>query len=193
MKSFSKGLLALALIASSSSVFASSAYLVTRGSIEFGGDELATVYFDDGDDETTRAGEGIYVSIGGGIDHSPTWQSHLTVGYKFGGSEGDNGDLELTSFPFELMTYHRAPTGNWRAGAGVVYVSDMSLESSGVIDGIDVDFEDAMGYVIEANWYFRNYQMMYWGVRGTIIEYETEETGSKVDGNNLGLLFGVSF
>lgn len=191
MNNYKAGLLALAIIGTVNTASAASPSLILRGSAEFGGEELVTVYYRNGDDDKTRAGDGLQFAIGALLKHSPTWESQMTVGYKIGGSTGDNGELDLTSVPFEIMTFHRAPL--WRVGAGVNYVTNLELESSGVLDGIDVDFKDAMGFVVEADWFLRNNDDIYFGVRGTVIDYETENTGATVNGNSFGLVFGINY
>lgn len=170
---------------------ANSVYPVLRGSAEFGGEELATVQFRDGDDDTTRVGDGFQIAVGVGMDHSRSWESSLTVGYRIGGTTAENGDLDLSSVPVELITFHRTPL--WRVGAGVNYVSNVQLEGSGVVDNLDVDFKDAMGFIVEADWFFRHNPKMFFGVRGTVIDYETELTGQRVNGNSFGLVFGTGF
>ena len=163
---------------------------VLRGSAEFGGDKLATVYYYDGYEETTRAGDGLQLAIGLGLQHSSTWYSQATLGYRIGGTSGDIGDLELTSVPVEFMTFHQTP--RWRAGAGVTFVNNPRLESSGVLRGLDADFKDAAGYIGEIDWFLGSDHRFYFGIRGTFIDYETETLGSEVNGNSFGITFGTN-
>lgn len=97
--------------------------LLVEGAIEFGGDDLTTVVFTNGDNETIRAGDGI--SLHAGFKHKfNAGQSMLkgTIGYKFDTTSADNSDVgtssllmraasgsDLTS-RFSKRRYERMPT-----------------------------------------------------------------------------------
>lgn len=188
---FVPGLAAAAvLLAIAPALHAEALSTVIRGSAELGGEKLATVVYEDGYEDTTRAGDGFQFAIGVGIEHGLSWYSQATIGYKIGGSTGDNGDLDLTSVPLEVMTFHQTP--RWRLGAGVTYMANPKMNGSGVLEGLDVAFEDAMGFIVEYDWRFANDPRFFLGVRGTAIDFETENVGTQVDGNSIGLTFGMN-
>lgn len=202
MNKFLKGL-ALVLLAGTANVSnATSPLLILKGSLEYGGDKLFTAHFVDGETETTRAGDGKHLAIGVGVEHSPKWQSEATVGSSLEGTLGENGSLELSSIPYELLTFRLSSSKKWRAGGGIKYVTNMKMEGGGIIDGLAVDFENAAGVIFEADWFLgqkdrdrlkQKRGMAYFGIRGTLIDYEIKNIDRKFDGNSLGLVFGIGF
>lgn len=192
----------MALASSANIALADSPYFLLRGNADYGGDELLTVPYENGDTETIRAGDGLQLAFGVALDHSARWQSEATVGYRLGGAVGENGALEFDSIPYELLTFYRSPTGKWRAGGGLVYVTNLDLTGTGVVDGFQADFKDSLGFILEADWYLglkdKKYlknekSMAYFGLRGTIIDYEVVQTDETFKGNSVGLVFGLGF
>lgn len=196
-----KGLAVAGLLATTTFAHAASTSFVLKTSAEFGGDELFIAHFTNGDIETTRAGDGLQFAIGAGFEHSPTWQSEATIGFRFGGTIGENGSLEFDSVPYELLTFYHSKSGKWRAGGGLTYVTRMSLDGAGIIEGYAVDFENALGGIIEFDWFLGledkarvpQQATAYFGIRGTLINYERVDQNGKIDGNSLGLVLGFGF
>lgn len=183
-------LCAACLAASYTTASAAEISPLLRASVDFGGDELATVIFTDGEQETTRAGDGLHFAAGVGLKHSPSWYSQASIGYKMGGTVSQNGELTLTSIPLELMSFHQTP--RWRAGFGVSYVSHLEMDSSGVLEGLNVSFENATGFIAEWQWLFSPNDRYYLGIRANVIEHKIDHSDATINGNNLGIAFGIN-
>ncbi|HEY4650137.1 MAG TPA: hypothetical protein VIG72_01935 [Pontibacter sp.] len=95
--------------------------LLLGGAFEFGGDEVAKVYFTNGQDQSVRAGQGVSVAVGAEFQFPKAEQLLLraTIGYKYVTTQADNAHIRLTRVPLQF-------TANWmatekiRVGAGIV-------------------------------------------------------------------------
>lgn len=120
------------------------------GGLTFGGDRLATAVFTNGESENIDAGE--LIQIGGGL----LWNlpdSLVSVGlslnYHTDSSTAENGEVEFTRYPIELLAHYRFAQ-DWRVGGGLRYV--VSPEFEGHIDFVTnetVKFDNALGLVLE--------------------------------------------
>jgi hypothetical protein len=190
----SKSLLLLTLVAAFVGPLAAQAAEIRpllKAGFDFGGDTLVRVTFTDGSSETIKANEGLYVGGGAVITNDArNFEFHVTLAYKFALINASNGDVEWTRFPLEALAFYRFD--KFRLGGGLAYHINHELEGSGVVGGLDVKFENALGAVVQADW--RITDQIAAGVRYTALKYEAKAplTGStKSDG--LGLTFTWSF
>lgn len=116
--------------------------------IEFGGDEVAEVYFTNGDTQSVNAGQGVSLFVGGQYQF-PQVESLLvraTVGYKYVTTQADNAHIRLTRVPLIF-------TANWliaekvRMGAGIAMHQGINFKADGV--GDDITFSNARGPIFE--------------------------------------------
>ncbi len=164
---------------------------LVKAGVDFGGDTMVTAVFSDGFTEEVRANDGFY--IGGGaviIDNARNMEYHLTLAYKFASIDGTDGDIEWSRIPLEALAFYRF--SRVRLGGGLTYHINPRLEGGGSAGGLDVDFKNALGVVLQADW--RVNQMIGVGARYTILEYDAEGAffGS-AKSNGVGVTLSINF
>lgn len=187
-------LLAIALSASADPTATDAnlgAHFVLTGGLTYGGDKIATIDYEDGDDANIRAGSLFLLGLGGDYRFSPNWELQLTVNYQFDQANAENGDASFHRLPVDLLGFYRQ--GSHRFGGGVTYHINPEFEADfDDIDGdFDVDFDNALGLVVEYDYFFTDSVSL--GVRYTSIEYEASDFNAEVDGSYFGLLLNGYF
>jgi hypothetical protein len=164
---------------------------IVKAGYDFGGETLVTVFFTDGSSERIKANEGLY--LGGGAvfaSESGSMEFHLTLAYKMEMVDGRNGDAEWTRIPLEALAFYRFPKA--RVGGGLAYHLSPSLEGSGTISALDIDFKDALGVVLQADYRFTD--RLAAGLRYTMMEYEAKAPFSgKAKTDGVGITFSYAF
>lgn len=133
-----------------------------------GGDTLVTVIFVDGDRESIKANEGFY--FGGGlsfVSDDKIIETEVSLAYKFQFIDASNGDVTWSRFPLEGLVFYRFP--KVRLGGGVTYHLNPDLSGSGVISGLNVDFDNAFGAILQAD--YRLTDKLNLGARYTMLDY----------------------
>lgn len=157
-------------------------FLIT-GALELGGDEVAEVYFTNGNTQSVKAGQGGSLGIGGQFQFGTLEQLLLraTVGIKYVTTAADNAHIRLTRVPVIL-------TGNWMAtkklrfGAGLAMHRGIRFKADGI--GQDVTFKAASGPVFEAA-----YSGI--GLSYTAMKY-TDQSKQTYSANAIGLTFSLT-
>jgi hypothetical protein len=154
-------------------------------SLDFGGDDVAVVNFDNGDSQTITAGDGVSLFVGGLIrlDGQGFNTVRATVGYKVADTAASNADIRMSRIPFEVVFTHSFVNGI-RLGGGLVHHTDTKLYGDNYFE--DVEFDSATGYRIEAGWKWVLLQY-------TGIEYDVSGVDATIDGSNFGLLALIEF
>lgn len=185
-----------------------------------GGDDLATVEYDDGDYSVDIEAGGL-IYFGAGINYrfadSPL-SIQAGLGYHFDGADADNGDASFSRIPIDVIGFYNL--GNHRLGIGLTRHTNIDfekeIESFTYYEKVDTDFSDATGFVIEYNYLFS--RMVALGIRYTDIDYKYDYTqtqtgfgytyfpvfnygfinsieygSAKADGNNVGVFVHVLF
>lgn len=122
---------------------------VAEGAIEFGGDEVARIYFDDNSKQSVDAGQGLSAAVGFYVRPAPQWSARATVGYKYVTTKASNADIYLSRVPIELIGSYHFDNGV-RLGAGGVWHTGIKFHGDHIAP--DVDFDDAYGYTLEVGW-----------------------------------------
>lgn len=150
---------------------------VVGGSIEFGGDDIGTVFFTDGSSQDITAGDGVGGEIGiFGRPAPAPFALRATLGFKYATSQASNADINVNRLVFNLIGTHEV--GQFRYGGGLTHHSNISYDADGL--GPDGDFDDALGFTVELGWS--------WLVLSyTNIEYEAEGSRQDFDASNFGL------
>ena len=146
---------------------------------EFGGDNVAEVFYTNGSSQHIKAGQG--VTVAAGLHYQPLTfpvDFTATVGYKFVRTEAYNTDLGMDRVVLKLTGTYMLPQYFW-VDAGPVWHTDVHLNGDGYIP--DVDFDQAVGAEIGFGW-------RWIGVTYTDIHYNSPQTG-RVDGSNVGVTF----
>lgn len=168
------------------------AALDTRGLVkagfDFGGDVLQRVTFSDNTTETIKANDGFY--IGGGFAFVPdslNLEMHLTAAWKYTGVTASNGEIKFTRIPIEALGFFIADP--FRFGGGLIYHVNPKLERSGAVSGSDVEYDNAPGMVLQAD--YRISENIGAGVRYTFLEYE--QGGRSIRANGAGVAISGAF
>jgi len=152
-----------------------------------GGDDLISAERDNGDVDTLKAGEGVTFSAGVDYRVTPAFSLLGTVGYHSNRISADNGKLEFTRIPVELLAFYHF-NENWRVGAGVRYVSKPTLKGSGVASMPDIELDSTTSGVIEGEYlYGRN-----WGFQARYVHETLKLEGYqdvKADQYGLGVRY----
>ena len=159
-----------------------------KGGFDFGGDTLVTVQFVDGSTDSIKANEGFY--IGGGIAYIfPDYnlEAELSASWKYVGITASNGDVSFTRFPLEAMVFY--PWSWGRVGAGLTYHVNPNLKSSGLSSNFDVEFDNAVGAVVQAE--YRPSDNLGFGLRYTALDYTIG--GFDVKASGVGITISGSF
>ena len=146
--------------------------------LEFGGDEIATVAFTNGDDQSIYAGQGISLGIGGWFRpvESSQFQIQGVLGYKYAMTAASNADINVSRVVMKLNGVYPFADG-WFVGAGITHHSSPELNGDGFFE--DIAFDDATGFSAELGW-------KWVALRYTKIEYSSEFY-EDVDASSIGL------
>jgi hypothetical protein len=162
-----------------------------KAGLDFGGNTVVDVVFTDGSRDSIRANEGFY--FGGGasiINAANTIEVELSVAYKMAAVTGDNGDVDFGRIPLEALVFYRLE--KLRLGGGLTYHVDPKLDGSGVLSSVNVDFDNALGLVLQGDYRFGEHFTL--GLRYTGIKYEASAPFSgSVKGNGIGVTAGYRF
>ncbi len=153
---------------------------------ETGGDTLVTVVFVGGETDKIKANEGFLLGAGVSmLNATKDVETEVALSYKFDVITGSNGEVTFSRLPLDALVFYRLPSV--RLGGGVTYHLNPDLDGSGVASPFDTSFKNALGFVLQADW--RLTEKMNLGLRYTILDYEVESTGAKIDSNGLGIVF----
>jgi hypothetical protein len=119
--------------------------------LDWGGDDVATVYFEDNSSQDVRAGQGIAFSVGGYFRpvQSSAFEIDASIGYKYVTTAADNVDIHLSRTLLQLEGLYRWPNG-FTVGAGLISHLSPTLHGSDFLDNIK--FKDATGFNAEIGW-----------------------------------------
>ncbi len=162
--------------------------ILLQGGLHFGGDELVEADFTNGDDEKIKAGQLLSLSVGIGSAINESVEARLMVGVKFDSIDASNADIEFYRYPVSALFLYSA-SEKINIGGGLTYHLNPSLSGDGVASDIDADFDDALGFVLTAEYALSN--RSYAAVQYTKIDYDIFD--ESVSGNSIGGIFGVRF
>lgn len=156
-------------------------FLIT-GSIEFGGDDLAYLYYEDGHTQSINAGQGGTISIGADFELSKRKDIFFrtTIGYKYLTSSADNVHVRLTRIPIELTANYNFAKKFW-IGTGVVTHTGIKLNFDGLAP--NEKYKTALGPILKFG-----YGGL--GISYTIMSYK-DQYGFKYSANSFGLNFAI--
>jgi len=148
--------------------------------LDFGGDDIATVYFEDDSSQDITAGQGVAVSIGGYFRpiESSSFEIDASIGYKYATTQADNADINISRTMLQLEALYRWPNGFY-LGAGVIQHMSPELNGDGFFP--DIEFDDATGFNAEIGWRWISLHF-------TDISYESD-LFEDVDASHVGIRF----
>ncbi len=152
--------------------------------LELGGDEVAEVYFTNGNTQSVKAGQGGSIAVGAQFRffNSDKLLVRSTVGIKYVTTAADNVHIRLTRIPIHL-------TANWmvarklRLGVGVATHQSIRFKADGI--GDNIKFDPATGPLFE---------LAYGGVglRYTLMKYK-DNANYTYSANAIGVSFSLVF
>lgn len=170
--------------------------LVFGADLEFGGDDVATVTFQDGDTQDVTTGDGLTLAVGGYLRPIAAlpFSVRATAGYKYAAPGDDDcrcgcdcdfdssldPDVELERWVFESVASYMWPSGLW-VGAGVTHHARTELDGNGFVPNLA--FDDATGPTFELGW-------KWLALSYTDLEY-TDTLGGRWDSESYGLTFSI--
>lgn len=118
---------------------------------EFGGDNLAEVYFTDGSTQTLNSGQGGTLFAGGQLRLNKSEKLFLrgSVGIKYLTTKADNVHIRLTRIPLQL-TVNYMPVKKLRVATGIVSHQAINLKFDGL--GQNEKFTSSPGLQFEAGY-----------------------------------------
>lgn len=121
------------------------------GALEFGGDNLAEVYFTDGSTQTMNAGQGGTLFAGGQVRLTKNDKLFLrgSVGIKYLTTKADNAHIRLTRVPL-VLSLNYMPVKKVRLATGIVSHQAINLKFDGL--GQDTKFTSVPGLQFEAGY-----------------------------------------
>lgn len=159
---------------------------------DFGGEELGKLYFADGSSASVRANNGMAINAGTILANGNTpFSTQITLGYKYGGQRGSNGDVTWSAIPLDVIEYYRL--SNLRMGLGLSYQMNPQLNvnlPSGYID----KYNNAFGLIAQFGWapIGAHYSI---DLRYTSIKFQLSDVpgAPMVDGSVAGLYTSIRF
>lgn len=150
------------------------------GALEFGGDEIAEVFFTNGETQSINAGQGGSIAIGAQIQFPKADKFLLrgSIGYKYVTTQADNVHIRLTRVPMQLTANFMAAP-KLRLGAGIVTHSGIKLNADGL--GDNLTFKSNAGPVFEIAYYGI-------GLSFTALKY-TDQNNETYSANAFGITF----
>jgi len=104
------------------------------GALEFGGDSVAEIYFEDDTDQSVNAGQGASIFAGGEIffTESEKFSLRATIGFKYVTTKATNYNITLTRFPIDISANYRFAK-DFRFALGTVTHQNIKFNSDGLI------------------------------------------------------------
>ncbi|HMH19212.1 MAG TPA: hypothetical protein VK572_13815 [Burkholderiales bacterium] len=170
--SLSKALAVVALVVAAVIPTASHAVDVRpiiKAGFNFGGDTLVTVNTTGGGSSTRslKANQGLYVGGGASI-LMDSIEVEVSLSYKFATIAAQNGDIDWTVIPVDALVFYRL--ASVRLGGGLTYHLSPTLKGSGDATGLKAKYDDALGFVLQADYVLRN--RYNFGLRYTNVSYK---------------------
>ena len=154
------------------------------GGLELGGDEIAEIYFTNGNKQSVRAGQGGLIGVGGQfqIPGAERFLLRSTVGIKYVTTAADDAHIRLTRIPI-IVTGNFMATPKLRLSAGLSMHRSIWFKTDGV--GDDYRFKPANGPIFE---------IAYAGVglTYTAMTYK-DQANHSYSANAIGLSFSIAF
>ena len=176
---------------------------IIKAGFDFGGDTVVSVGVTGGgsSSRSIKANDGVFVGGGASIlMDSKVLEVELSASYKFFTIHAQNGDIDWNVLPLDALVFYRLP--NVRLGGGLTYHLGPTLQGSGAANGLDAKYDDALGFVLQADYVLKN--RFNFGARYTNVNYKansihtnpaivatTPATNPKTSG--LGFVFSIHF
>lgn len=160
-----------------------------------GADTLAVLEFTGGDTQEIKPGNGIMLSVGGGLIFFGPSQHRLElvldVGVKYSTMRpAENADLSFVRVPIELLAFYRNEQAYFRVGGGTALYASNSISGSGAASGIDTSFDPAFAGIVQADFISGGF---FGGLRYTILSLRPDGGSRSFAANSIGVGVGYYF
>ena len=157
--------------------------------LEYGGDEVLELLFENGNTQKMRAGQGVTLFGGARIRLIDQLDLDASIGVKYVTTAADNLDLRFLRFPVEAMLRYEVGSNVFISGGVTKHINNTFKVSAG--DGILAEgtqaFTSNLGYRVEAGWRFV-------GLSYTVLKYRTEvQPREEIGANTVGMVFRYGF
>lgn len=159
-----------------------------QAGIHYGGDDLVTATFTNGDTEKLKGGGLFTVSAGVGFDVTEKAEARLMAGVKLDTIEAENGSAKFVRFPLEAIYMYRS-TEEISVGGGLSYHLNPKVSGDGIASPVGAKFDNALGFVLMLDYALPT--NVYFGAKFTKIDYEIQ--GDSFSGNSIGVTVGYRF
>lgn len=170
------------------------------GGFAFGGDELLVARFDDGSEQTMRAGDGVCMSFHG--MHTPIWFGEHAFGlggrgdfgFKVSSITADNGSMNFWRFPLVGMAHAVTRISEHvfiPVAFGFHYEIARGLSGSDALEPFDVDVENGLGWTTEVSMYWHGGLVFETGGRYTSLTLDF--AGTPIDASSFMAFFKAHF
>ncbi len=159
------------------------------GGLTFGGDKLATVLYTDGSTDSVTAGGTFELHAGMDYRMNDDISIQGTAGYHFDLTKpASNGGVTFSRFPLEMMAYYHS-NDFFRIGGGSRIVLRPRLKGDGVASATNRSFSNTFGFVVEGEY-------MVIPALGIKVRYVREKYKGKgfsgsINGNHIGVLANI--
>jgi hypothetical protein len=163
---------------------------VLGAGLTYGGDKIATAFYDDDIEFNIKGGDSVALLAGLDYRFNPQFSVQGTVGYHVDQARARNGHMRFDRVPLELLGYYHV-SEKVRVGGGLRYVTNVSFSSSGASDVGDFDFSDSTGAVAEIEYAYSprvGFKLRYANDR-----FEEKISRLPLKGEHVGLLVNVYF
>lgn len=153
------------------------------GALEFGGESVAEIFFEDGSEQSLNAGQGGTIFAGGELFFNENQMFSLrgTVGFKYLTTKATNYNITLTRFPIELSANFYTKS-NIRFGAGLSSHQAIRFNTDGL--GGNESFSGGFGPKFEVAW-------KWIGLSYTIMNYK-DSMNNSYNANAFGITISSS-
>lgn len=158
--------------------------LLVGAALEFGGDEVAKVFFTNGDDQSVDAGQG--GSVHGGLEVSVPGAEAIrlrgTIGYKYVTTAASNANITLTRIPLHASLNYVIKDAV-RLGLGIAAHQNIKFKGGGFIQDFDIKSTSGPMFEVAYEWF---------GVSYTSMNYK-DDLGVTYDASSIGFTFYGTF
>ena len=129
------------------------------GALELGGDQVAQVYFTNGEDQSVNAGQGGSILVGLEYGFNKFFSIRSVLGYKYVTTAATNANITLTRFPMRFSgVVHFSP--KWWASAGYATQQRIVFKGDGIIDNFKLSTSGGPHIEFGYDNFFLNYTGM---------------------------------
>lgn len=148
------------------------------GGIEFGGDQVATVYFTNGQDQSVKAGQGGSLLAALDFPVSKIFSIRTLTGFKFVTTAADNASITLTRFPLQVSGVVNL-NEKWWLSAGLATQAGIKFKGDWVLNSFKLTTKGGPTFGLG----YKQFYISYTGMK------YTDDQQYKYDASSFGLGF----